>query len=160
MSGISIQLPGSGDSDTVVNLLVEQMREHRVQADPARLREVIAGVIADDRCGFILVAKDDGTVVGVAYVAEILSIEHGGRVGWLEELYVSPDRRGKGIGTALLEAVLNRAQQTGLVAIDLEVDVNHRRAESLYRRAGFHSLPRSRWARKLQPEALGDRFNA
>ena|SRR5258706_3102864 len=157
---MKIEVCSFSELEAVVRLLIAQMREHRVRADPARLREVIAMVKAEDRYGFILVAKDAGSVVGVAYVAAILSIEHGGRVGWLEELYVSPARRGKGIGAALLKAALNCARQTGMVAIDLEVDVGHRRAESLYRRAGFHSLPRSRWARRLQPEDLGDRIDA
>jgi GNAT superfamily N-acetyltransferase len=138
------------DCDVVVALLVAQMREHRVPAEPAQLRKVLVNVMEDDRRGFILVSKDVGTVVGVAYVATILSVEHGGPVGWLEELYVTPRCRGQGIGAALLVAVLERARQVGMVAIDLEVDVEHQRAESLYRRFGFHSLPRSRWAKKIE----------
>ena len=137
------------DCVAVADLLVEQMGEHRVHAERSRLREVVTGVMTDDRHGFMLVAKDDGRVVGVAYVASILSVEHGGPVGWLEELYVSPDHRGAGIGTALLDAVLNQARERGLVAIDLEVDVEHQRAESLYKRFGFHRLPRGRWAKTL-----------
>lgn len=137
------------DCGAVIDLLIAQMREHRVQANAERLREVVSDVIADDRFGFILVAKEAGAVVGVAYVATILSVEHGGRVGWLEELYVPPSHRGKGLGTELLTAVLGVAGKRGLVAIDLEVDVEHQRAESLYRRFGFHSLPRSRWAKVL-----------
>jgi len=36
-----------------------------------------------------------------------------------------------------------------MVAIDLEVDADHVRVESLYQRFGFRPLSRSRWARKL-----------
>jgi ribosomal-protein-alanine N-acetyltransferase len=65
----------------------------------------------------------------------------------LEELYVVPQFRSKGIGTALLTAVMERARELEIVAIDLEVDAAHRRAESLYRRFGFRLLDRSRWVR-------------
>jgi GNAT superfamily N-acetyltransferase len=136
----------AGDQNVVADLPVEQMREHRVLSDAQRLRKVVGHVLVDPQRGYILVAKDDGRLIGVAYAATILSVEHGGYVAWLEELYVSPSYRGKGVGTALLEAVMAQARQLGLSVIDLEVDVEHRRAESLYRRFGFHSLPRSRWA--------------
>jgi ribosomal protein S18 acetylase RimI-like enzyme len=139
----------AADQDAVAELLVSQMQEHRVQTSAPRLREVVNSVLSDSPRGFILVAKDKGRMVAVAYVAVILSVEHSGPVGWLEELYVSPNHRGTGVGTALLDAVLAQARRRGLVAIDLEVDAEHQRAESLYRRAGFQSLPRSRWAKIL-----------
>jgi GNAT superfamily N-acetyltransferase len=139
----------ASDQDAVTELLVSQMQEHRVKTSAARLRDVVNSVLDDSRRGFILVAKDAGRVVGVAYVAVILSVEHSGPVGWLEELYVSPNHRGAGVGTALLDAVLIQARERVLVAIDLEVDVEHQRAESLYRRSGFQNLPRRRWAKTL-----------
>jgi len=109
-------------------------------------------VLSDKSHGFILIARSSDDVVGVAYVAIILSAEHCGKVGWLEELYVLPEYRSQGIGAALMTAVLERARRLGIVAIDLEVDAAHRRAESLYRRFGFRSLDRSRWVRTLENE--------
>ncbi len=106
-------------------------------------------VVADGARGFILLARDDLRIVGIAYVATILSAEHCGPVAWLEELYVTPDHRSEGIGTALVSAVLKRAGETGIVAVDLEIDTGHGRAESLYRRFGFRRLDRSRWVREL-----------
>jgi GNAT superfamily N-acetyltransferase len=99
-----------------------------------------------------LIARGRGNIVGVAYVAIILSAEHCGKAGWLEELYVMPEYRSQGVGSALLTAVLERARELGIVAIDLEVDVAHRRAESLYRRFGFRPLDRSRWVRTLEQD--------
>jgi len=139
------------DREAIVDQLIAQMQEHRVESRRENLREVVAGVMADRRQGFILVAKEAGRVTGVAYVAVILSIEHGGRAGWLEELYVTPECRGQGIGTALLQAAIEHAGKIGLHGIDLEVDVEHQRAESLYRRFGFHGLPRGRWQIRLEP---------
>jgi GNAT superfamily N-acetyltransferase len=140
----------AADQAAVAELLVAQMQEHRVQTSTTRLRDVLNGVLRDADRGFIFVAKDEGRVVGVAYLAVILSVEHSGPVGWLEELYVVPAHRGTGIGTTLLEAVLVQAHERGLVAIDLEVDAEHQRAASLYERFGFHRLPRGRWAKTLE----------
>jgi GNAT superfamily N-acetyltransferase len=141
----------AADQDAVVLLLVAQMREHQFPSKSEGVAQVVARVLSDERYGFFLVAWMDSHAIGVAYVATILSVEHGGPVGWLEELYFSPEHREQGIGSALLNAVLERAREVGLIAIDLEVDVAHQRAESLYTRFGFRSLPRSRWAKKITP---------
>ena len=106
--------------------------------------------MADGARGFILLARDDRRIVGIAYVATILSAEHCGLVAWLEELYVTSSLRSRGIGTALVTAVLERARETDIVAIDLEIDAGHSRAGSLYQRLGFRPLERSRWVRELK----------
>lgn len=141
------------DAKAVVSLLTAQMREHRIEQEEENMSRVVRGVLADERNGFFLVARVGAVIVGVAYVATMLSAEHGGRLGWLEELYVTPAHREQGIGSSLLGAALERAGELDLVAIELEVDVEHQRAEALYARFGFCSLPRSRWVRKLTPRA-------
>ena len=138
------------DCRQCAQLLVEQLREHGVDASVEQLSRILEKVVADETRGFLLLARADHQIVGVAYVAMILSAEHCGLVGWLEELYVTPRCRARGIGAALVSAALERARQTGIVAIDLEVDAGHSRAESLYRILGFRPLNRSRWVKELK----------
>jgi len=146
----SIASATTGDCDECARLLAEHLGEHGIEASAGALSSVLEKVVGDSARGFVLVAQDESRIVGVAYVATILSMEHGCLVGWLEELYVTPDLRSQGIGTALLTAILERASRMDILAIDLEVDSGHRRAESLYRKFGFRPLDRSRWVRKLQ----------
>lgn len=47
---------------------------------------------------------------------------------WLEELYVLPEYRMKGIGTNLLLGVMNAGIRIGAKAVDLEIDESHERA--------------------------------
>ena len=137
------------DCRQCAELLVGQLGEHGIDASAAQLAQVLENVVADAGRGFVLLARENDRIIGVAYVAMILSAEHCGPVGWLEELYVLPERRSRGVGTALLTAVLERAHASGVVAMDLEIDARHSRVESLYRRLGFRPLDRSRWVRKL-----------
>ncbi len=137
------------DCGECARLLVEQLAEHGVNISADRLLCVLKEVVADETRGFVLLARDDDGVAGVAYVATIPSVEHCGFVAWLEELYVTPAYRSRGIGTALVEAVLERARKMNIVAVDLEIDAGHSRAESLYGKLGFRPLSRSRWVRKL-----------
>ena len=147
---ITVEQARIGDCRECAALLLQQLAEHGSDATQESLVTVLKQVVSDIAHGFVLFAHENGKMIGVAYLAIILSAEHCGKVGWLEELYVLPEYRAKGLGTALLTAVLERAREIGIVAIDLEVDAAHRRAESLYRRFGFRTLDRSRWVLNLK----------
>jgi GNAT superfamily N-acetyltransferase len=146
----SIAPAAISDCRECARLLVEHLGEHGVDASVEQLSRVLEKAVTDGARDFILLARDDRRIVGIAYVATILSAEHCGLVGWLEELYVTPSLRSRGIGRALVTAILKRARETGIVAIDLEIDAGHSRAESLYRRFGFRRLDRSRWVREVR----------
>jgi ribosomal protein S18 acetylase RimI-like enzyme len=56
---------------------------------------------------------------------------------YLQELYVVPERRGAGIGRAILEAALDAAREAGADHIDLGTSVDDTAARALYESAGF-----------------------
>ena len=153
MGTVSVALGTTADCGECAGLLVDQLREHGIEVSPNAVARVLELAITDMQRGFLMLAREGGRVVGVAYVATILSAEHCGPAAWLEELYVAPGWRQRGIGTALVTAVLEFARKTGIVAIDLEVDVGHERAIALYQRLGFRRLERSRWVRELGNDA-------
>lgn len=138
------------DCSECAQLLIEQLGEHGVEVSRERLSNLLEAVVTSTDRGLVLLARVDERVVGVAYAATILSVEHGGVVAWLEELYVVPSYRCRGIGSALLSALMGRAHEAGVVAVDLEVDASHNRVQSLYRRLGFRPLNRSRWVKELK----------
>ena len=55
----------------------------------------------------------------------------------IENVAVSPDRRGRGIGLQLVSAVLERARMAPVGEVHLEVRCSNRAARALYCRAGF-----------------------
>jgi GNAT superfamily N-acetyltransferase len=134
-----------------VLLLQAQFDEHQISLSSGGLDRAVAGLIEMPERGVLLLALDGDVPVGLAALSYTWTLEHGGLVAWLDELYVIPERRGQGVGTALLGAARKLATGAGCAAIDLEVDGGHRRAESLYQRAGFEPLNRSRWALRLAP---------
>lgn len=147
---VQIRPAGPDDLDAVTVLLAAQLREHAVHIALADLAFAVEGLAHDPARGALLVADDAGAVVGVACLAHTWTLEHGGLVAWLDELYVVPARRGEGIGTRLLEAALRAARALGCVAMELEVDERHARAEPLYRLHGFRPLARRRWSLSLR----------
>ena len=147
MDNLSISAVSADDTDAVVQLLTAQLLEHEIVTAEEALRGVVRTVLSDERHGFMLLAHAHGCAVGVAYAAAHLSAEHGGVVGWLEELYVAPEYRGRSVGSALLADVLARAERLRWRGIELEVVGGHERAAALYVRHGFIAAPRSRYTR-------------
>ena len=136
--------------DAVVGLFEAQLQEHGITVSRNDLRMVAQTIVADRRYGFMLLASaPEGNPIGAAYASSLLSLEHGGVSGWVEELYVLPHWRGRGIGSRLIAEVVARARELGWRALDLEVDANHQRAISLYARHQFKPHSRSRYYRVL-----------
>ena len=81
----------------------------------------------------LLVAEDDGDVVGYVYASDVPTLFANGVITETLELYVVESKRRQGIGTDLVNAVVARARQRGSV----EVTVPTRRASGFYQAIGF-----------------------
>ena len=96
-------------------------------------REVLSGSPFAD----IYMFEKNGATVGYGLLAYTHSQEAGGRVCWLEEIYVAPACRGEGVGGAFIEFI-KRTVQAARYRIEVEPDIT--RVKALYRRHGFASL--------------------
>ena len=91
-----------------------------------------------------VIALDAGFPVGAAW-DRLFARERRG-YGFVDErtpelaIAVVPNARGKGVGAALLEALLGRARAEGYETISLSVDRNNAGAIGLYERHGFERL--------------------
>ncbi|UOA27076.1 GNAT family N-acetyltransferase [Pseudosulfitobacter sp. DSM 107133] len=65
------------------------------------------------------------------------SVEFAGMDGFVDELYIRPGVRGRGVATEVLMALPRALAQGGLKALHLEVDTTNDTARRLYKRAGF-----------------------
>jgi GNAT superfamily N-acetyltransferase len=131
-----------------VSLLRSQFAEHGIDLNDDELLQAVRGLLVDPTRGAVLLAHDPQPV-GIAVLAYTWTLEHGGRSAWLDELFVVPESRGRGVGLAMLRRALVAARHAGCRAVDLEVDAEHRRAEHLYEREGFNRHSRNRWAMRL-----------
>lgn len=124
-----------GDAATVARLLHDFNTEFdeptpSVEILTERLRELIAaGAIV------VLLAGDDPD--GLAQFRFLRSVWSEGLDVYLGELYVVPNRRGKGIGRALLEATMAAGREGGATHIDLNTGETDTAARALYESAGF-----------------------
>jgi GNAT superfamily N-acetyltransferase len=92
----------------------------------------------------VLLARGDVTVVlageppqGFALLRFRPSLWGEGFDCYLEELYVVPDRRGQGSGTALMEAVLELAREERAGRVEVCTSEDDTAARALYEKMGF-----------------------
>jgi ribosomal protein S18 acetylase RimI-like enzyme len=79
----------------------------------------------------ILVADDDGDVVGFSHA------NLGRTQGDILRLYVSPDHRGAGVGSALLDATVETLRRGGAEHVTAMVLAENEQGNAFYRAAGF-----------------------
>jgi len=77
------------------------------------------------------VAYRDGAVVGTVTTAKENEIQ------WVTALAVHPNCEGQGIGTALLSFSKDYASKVGAAFVMLDVEVDNKKALSVYEKAGF-----------------------
>lgn len=77
--------------------------------------------------------------VAVALLTSRPNVWYDGPVLLLDELYVVPDQRGHGIGTALVERLVQDALSAGAALIEVNVDEGDVDARRFYERHGFAS---------------------
>ncbi len=145
----TIELATAADAPDVIDLLLAQLQEHEIATPRDAIEIAVLGMLAEASRGFILVARQGGATAGVAWVSFTWSLEHGGLTSWLEELYVVPAERERGLGRAMLADAMARARAAGCAAMDLEVTDEHTRAANLYLREAFVRLPRTRYVKPL-----------
>lgn len=135
----------------VLPLLEAQFAEHDIDMKGAALERAVRGLVEVPGRGAILAAYDDDTerAIGVAVLSHTWGLEVGGLTTWLDELFVVPERRSSRIGTRLLREAIVVATEEGCACVDLEVEIDHARAEELYLREGFTRRSRNRFFRVL-----------
>jgi GNAT superfamily N-acetyltransferase len=87
-----------------------------------------------------LIADDGDTPVGMAVFFHNFSTWTGVRGIWLDDLYVTPQARGKGAGTALLRAIARIAGERGCARFEWWVLDWNQRAIDLYRSMGAEAM--------------------
>ena len=89
-----------------------------------------------------LVAIAQREVIGAAFLCDLFP-GNGLRRGWfLKQLFVAPDHRGRGVGTALIMHARHHAEEAGADRLELHTAPGNDGARRLYERLGMSAPPR------------------
>ena len=103
----------------------------------------------------LFVADEDGRLVGT------IMLGHDGHRGWLYRLAVAPDRRGRGIGRALVDEAERWLAARGVAKVNLMIRGGNAAVRDVYARLGYAVEPRivmSRWLEESRRPADNGRI--
>jgi GNAT superfamily N-acetyltransferase len=97
------------------------------------LKELIPGGVR----GEILVSEAAGRLDGYLALVYILSLEHRGLMAEIDELFVLPEARSRGTGSALLECAEAHLRARGCVRLQLQLALDNATGRRFYARHGY-----------------------
>jgi GNAT superfamily N-acetyltransferase len=119
---VTIRQAARSDSATIHRLIVElavfEELEHAVKAEAADIERMGFGERPYFEC---LLAEEAGEALGFALYFHNFSTFEGRPGVYLEDLFVTPAARGKGVGRALIAALARVCQEQDFRRLDLSV---------------------------------------
>ncbi|MDQ2922037.1 MAG: GNAT family N-acetyltransferase [Acidobacteriota bacterium] len=110
------------------------------------LNDALDLFLEQSELGFVWMAYDENGVAGICVVCYAISTSMGAVVAKLDDVSVKADRRGTGIGTALLEQLKEQLRKESVRRIDVGVHLENPEARKFYERLGFVALNEERLA--------------
>ena len=96
-------------------------------------------LISDDTWGKLWLIFDDAEPAGYIAICIGYSIEFRGNDAFVDEFYIRPESRGRGLGTRVLELIRAEAKRMGVRALHLEVARTNAKARKLYSNVQFEA---------------------
>jgi len=119
----------------LLGLLFSQEKEFN--PDPAVQKTGLEMIMGKPETGIVFVCEIDGIIQGMVIILFTVSTALGKKAGILEDMIVSPDSCGKGIGASLVRHAVDYAKNQGCGRITLLTDNDNGPARRFYEKCGF-----------------------
>lgn len=133
----ALHLATAADIERLLPLVRAFHQEAAITVDEDTRFEALRPLLDGSPHGAIWLVGPARAPIGYVVICFGWSIEFGGMDGFVDELYIRPSVRGRGIGTEVLMALPKTLSASGLKALHMEVSRVAVRIQESYRRAGF-----------------------
>lgn len=117
------------------------MREFYAEAnyplDQKWAEAAFSRLLENSKLGRIWIAEHEGAVAGHAVLTLRYTMEHGSLSGYVDDLFVRPDFRRRGIGRALMSELFGECERRGCKSMYVEVGDKNVPAIKLYSQFGL-----------------------
>ena len=120
--------------DALCAALAQLLPQLSSSAEPLT-RDVLEEIVASPATTLFVARDESARVVGMLTLATFPTPT--GVRGWIEDVVVETEQRGKGTGAALVDAALQAARGAGARTVDLTSNPSRTEANSLYQKLGF-----------------------
>lgn len=121
-------------SDELVDAMTRLIPQLSSSSPPPD-REALHDIVTAPATDLFVATDDDGRIMGTATLVTFLIPT--GRRAWIEDVVVDEAAGGQGVGGAITQAMLDRAEELGCTTVDLTSRPSREVANRMYRKAGF-----------------------
>ncbi|WP_290838857.1 GNAT family N-acetyltransferase [Flavobacterium sp.] len=127
----------SSDIETIVAMMVDFYAIDGYPIDVEKSKLLFDEFISDEKLGKAWLIEYENKTVGYVILTFVFNFEYGGKIAFVDELYIKDEMRGKGIGKDAIDFVKQQAVEIGLKLLYLEVEPHNSTAQKLYLDKGF-----------------------
>jgi GNAT superfamily N-acetyltransferase len=144
---------GPKDHKALLKLIVAYYRFDKIPYNLKSLSRGLDTLLRNLSLGQAWLMENHKQPVGYTLLTYNFDLEYGGIEGMLTEVYVEKRFRNHGVGTLALYEVEDFCRERGIRTLELQMLNHNKHAESFYRKAGFHVLPRKVMLMAVRSEA-------
>lgn len=133
---LTVRLATSSDKESVLKLLDQFSILFHSQDIPSQVGTQMYDEVMSRNDTMIFVAEEDNELCGIATFYVLPNIRHGYYRGHIEDIFVLPDKRKKGVGSKLLTAIKNYCQNNNITIIKVDSANELEDAHSFYEKNG------------------------
>ena len=129
----------SADLERLVSFAVAEAKEAEgIEKDSEQVRQGVTTALNDGSIARYWVIKKNNTgVIGSVSIVKEWSDWNSGYYWWIQNMYILPEFRGKGLMEQLIQALKETARNEGALELRLYVHKNNAQAISAYQKVGF-----------------------
>lgn len=114
-------------------------------------RRVLQGLVDDASKGRVWLVMHNNDAIGYVALTFGYSLEYHGRDAFIDELFIRADYRHRGLGSQVMQFVLDECPKLDVHALHLEVERKNIAGQRLYRKFGFNDKDRYMMTRRIMP---------
>lgn len=137
----AIHLAGAADRESLLSLMARCHAERALPHDDAHRQRAVTPLLAGSPHGAIWLIGPQRAPLGYVTVSFGWSLDQAGVEGWVQEVFIRPSVRRRGIGTEVLHAVAVSLAQGGVMALHVRLDKADTTAAAFCARVGFAPCP-------------------
>jgi GNAT superfamily N-acetyltransferase len=137
--GVEVRPARTDEIEEMLPLIRAYCEFYETEPNDTGIRSMFETLINEPSQGAVFIARDGGKAVGFATLDWKWSSLKAARIGYLEDLFVDPEARGRGIADALIEVCAERCRELGMPAMEWLTAPDNHRAQKVYNRTGAES---------------------
>ncbi|MGR3414712.1 GNAT family N-acetyltransferase [Pseudooceanicola nanhaiensis] len=137
----ALHLAGPDDAGRLLPMIAAFHEETGISQKPEARAEALMPLLEGSPYGVAYLVGPARAPIGYVVICFGWSLEMGGMDGFLDEIYIRPGVRGRGIGSEVLQNLPKALAGAGLKALHLEARRDDPRIEGFYRRNKFELRP-------------------